>query len=309
MLEFLGKNKIDLQILKRIKEAVKNNFEKIDSVFNELNEFPFLKHDIQKRIEKGILFQPGRIVETMVIQSLADQLNCIYTENGQYISERFLLKQDGGSGMPDLIILDKLTGIFHIFEIKEPSAYGKSSGFTYDEHGKPVDFTTKNDEFREYAKSLFLPGGALEHYNILENQGHNKVFSIEDIITNDYDYIISYDEKNGLVKVMSPETYKESYDFRIEVRSCGRNTRKAFTTNLLEIQNDLVKLEESLIATISKRGDGKTSSRYKYVNLGATFSFKKDKIIQTNGKYYVKLKDLSQHVGEISIQHFTKKDA
>jgi len=190
--------KINIDNINKLKNAVKNNFEKIEEVSEILDKLPFLKDDISKRIETDNLFQPGRIVETIVIQSISDFLNCQYKGNGIYENDDFIIKQDGGSGKSDLSILDKSNNIQYIFEIKEPVAYGKSCGFTYDDTGKPVDFTSQDNKYKEYVKSLFEVGSILENYNILENIGHNKIFEVNDIITNKFDYIISYDA-NGIL--------------------------------------------------------------------------------------------------------------
>jgi hypothetical protein len=74
--------KINLDLLNKLKCAVRDNFEKIDGVSDILDFFPFLKNDIKNRLDNGILFQPGRIVETMIIQAIADHLGCIYIGNG-----------------------------------------------------------------------------------------------------------------------------------------------------------------------------------------------------------------------------------
>jgi methanogenic corrinoid protein MtbC1 len=79
--------KINTDNINKLKNAVKNNFEKIEEVSEILDTLPFLKDDISKRIETDNLFQPGRIVETIVIQSISDFLNCQYKGNGIYENE------------------------------------------------------------------------------------------------------------------------------------------------------------------------------------------------------------------------------
>jgi len=298
--------RINLNWLNLLKNAVKNDFEKITDVYDILENFPFLKNDINDRIKNGILFQPGRIFETMVIQSIANHLNFVYIGNGIYDSDNYTLKQDGGSGKSDLIITYKNENKDYIFEIKEPSAYGKSCGFTYNDNGKPMDFTSTNREYREYVKSLFVPGGILENYNILDNQGHNKIFEIDDIITNEFDYIISYDN-GGLLKFMTIDEYKINFGFRIEVRSCGRNTRKVFTKDKLNLVDDILYLDRNNITDIPQRGNGKKSTRCKYIENGSTFSFKIKDLKEENGISHIKLDKIKQHVGEVSIQHFKNR--
>jgi hypothetical protein len=297
--------KINLDFVNKLKNSVKNNFEKIDEVSDILDKLPFLKNDIENRIENKNLFQPGRIVETIIIQSISDCLGCSYNGNGVYENENYTIKQDGGSGKSDLMIVDKSENREYVFEIKEPVAYGKSCGFTYDNEGKPVDFTSKDKKYKEYVKSLFEIGNILYDYTILENIGHNKIYEINDIITNSFDFIISYDDKGTLV-VMTTDEYKEKFNFRIEVRSCGRNTRKLFTKNKLNIVDDVVFLEKNELLDIVQRG-GRTSSRYKYIKNNATFSFKKRDVKEKDGKLYINIDKIQQHVGEVSIQHFIKK--
>lgn len=297
--------KINIDNINRLKNAVKNNFEKIEEVSEILDTLPFLKDDISKRIETDNLFQPGRIVETIVIQSISDFLNCQYKGSGIYENDDFIINQDGGSGKSDLSIFDKSNNIQYIFEIKEPVAYGKSCGFTYDDNGKPVDFTSQDNKYKEYVKSLFEVGSILENYNILDNIGHNKIFEVNDIITNKFDYIISYDV-NGILDIMTSEEYKEAFDFKIEIRSCGRNTRKAFTKNKLDLNGDIVILKKEELSEITQRG-GRTSSRYKYLKNNATFSFKKRDVREKDGQLFIHIDKVNQHVGEVSIQHFKKK--
>jgi len=295
--------RINLASLNKIKNAVRDNFERIDEVSDILENLPFLRNDINNRINNLILFQPGRIVETMIIQTIANHLGCVYIGNGIYENERYSIKQDGGSGMSDLVITDKIENKIKIFEIKEPVAYGKSCGFTYDDNGKPIDFTSKNEKYKEYVKSLFETGGELENYNILENQGHNKIFNIEDIITNNFDHIISYDN-NGIISIMTIDEYKSKFSFKIEVRSCGRNTRKVFTENKLSLVDNKHYVNKNDIEDIIQRG-GRTSSRYKYIHKNATFSFKKTDLKEDNdGRTYIDFGKIKQHVGEVSIQHF-----
>lgn len=297
--------KINIDNINRLKNAVKNNFEKIEEVSEILDTLPFLKDDISKRIETDNLFQPGRIVETIVIQSISDFLNCQYKGSGIYENDDFIINQDGGSGKSDLSIFDKSNNIQYIFEIKEPVAYGKSCGFTYDDNGKPVDFTSQDNKYKEYVKSLFEVGSILENYNILDNIGHNKIFEVNDIITNKFDYIISYDV-NGILDIMTSEEYKDAFDFKIEIRSCGRNTRKAFTKNKLDLNGDIVILNKEELSEITQRG-GRTSSRYKYLKNNATFSFKKRDVKEKDGQLFIHIDKVNQHVGEVSIQHFKKK--
>jgi len=300
-----GNLKINLIELNKVKNSVKDNFERIDEVSYILENLPFLKNDINNRINNGVLFQPGRIVETMIIQAISNHLGCVYIGNGIYENELYSIKQDGGSGMPDLIITHKIDNKVEIFEIKEPVAYGKSCGFTYNDNGKPVDFTSKSEKYKEYVKSLFEIGGELENYNILENQGHNKIFNIEDIITNEFDYIISYDN-NGNLNIMTIDEYKKSFSFKIEVRSCGRNTRKVFTENKLSLIDNKHYVNKNDIEDITQRG-GRTSSRYKYIHNNATFSFKKSDLKEDSYGTYIEFSKIKQHVGEVSIQHFLTK--
>jgi hypothetical protein len=295
---------INLDYLNRFKIAVKNGFENISEVSDILEKFPFLKNDIANRLNNQVLFQPGRIVETMVIQSIADHLNCVYIGNGIYENDKYLIKQDGGSGMSDLIITDKIENKEYIFEIKEPVAYGKSCGFTYDENGKVDCLTSKSEKYKEYVKSLFETGGMLESYNILENQGHNKIYEIDDVITNKFDYIISYDN-NGVLSIMTIDEYKTGFSFRIDVRSCGRNTRKVFTKGKLNLIDGILYLDKNDITNITQRGGG-TSSRCKYIKNNATFSFKRNDLKEVDGKLYIEFDKINQHVGEVSIQHFKK---
>lgn len=298
------KIKINLEDLNKLKIAVKNNFEKIDDVSDILENLPFLKNDIKNRLNSGVLFQPGRIVETMVIQSISNQLECKYTDNGIYENDKYIIKQDGGSGMSDLVIIDKIKNKKYIFEIKEPLAYGKSCGYNYDDNGNPVNFTSKNSKFREYTSSLFESGNILSGYNILENQGHNKIFEIVDIITNDFDYIISYDN-DGVLKFMTIDEYKEEFSFRIEVRPCGRNTQKVFTPSKLNLVDGILFLDKNDIKDITQRG-GRKSSRCKYISNGATFSFKRNDLKQDGDGFLIHINKIKQHVGEVSIQHFRK---
>jgi len=297
--------KIDIEILNLLKNAVRNDFEKIMDVMNILEDFPFLKNDIVNRLNNNNLFQPGRIVETMVTQSISNHLNCTYIGGGIYENDYYIITQDGGSGKNDLIINKKENKKTKIFEIKEPAAYGKSCGFTYDDSGTPVDFTSRNKEYREYVESLFKPGALLYNYNILESQGHNKIFDIDDIITNNLDYIISFDKKNGNLSIMTIDEYKKEIFFKIEVRSCGRNTRKVFTKDKLDLVGDILILEKNDINKIIQRG-GNISSRYKYIKNNATFSFKKKDLREDDGKFYIDLNKIKQHVGEVAIQHFKK---
>ncbi len=297
--------RINIDSINNLKNAVKNNFEKIDEVSKILDLLPFLKDDISKRMETDNLFQPGRIVETIIIQSISDFLGCKYKGFGVYENDDYIVKQDGGSGKSDLLILDKSTNVQYIIEIKEPIAYGKSCGFTYDDTGKPVDFTSQDNKYKEYVKSLFEVGSILENYNILENIGHNKIFETNDIITNKFDYIISYNT-NGILDIMTSEEYKDNFDFKIEIRSCGRNTRKAFTKSKLDLKGDIVLLNKQDLLEITQRG-GRTSSRYKYVKNNATFSFKKRDVKEKDGQLFINIDKVNQHVGEVSIQHFKKK--
>jgi len=294
------KIKINLDELNNLKNGVKKNFEKIKEYSYILEKYPFLENDINIRIDNGVLFQPGRIVETMVIQSISDTLGCTYIGNGIYENIKYYLKQDGGSGMPDLIFFDKINNIKHTIEIKEPVAYGKSSGFIYDDNGKPTEFTTKDKLCLKYIETLF--DDKLTNYNILENQGHNKIFEIDDIITNKFDYIISYDN-DGYLNIMTIDEYRKNFSFRIEVRSCGRNTRKVFTKNKLNLKDDIVYLDETNIKDIIPRL-GFSSKRCKYISNNATFSFQKKHLMEINGNLAIHLDKIKQHVGEVSIQHF-----
>jgi hypothetical protein len=297
--------KINIDNINKLKNAVKNNFEKIEEVSEILNILPFLKDDIHKRMKTDSLFQPGRIVETIIIQSISDFLNCHYKGSGIYENDDCIIRQDGGSGKSDLSIFDRSNNIQYIFEIKEPVAYGKSCGFTYDDTGKPVDFTSQDIKYKEYVKSLFEIGSILENYNILDNIGHNKIFETNDIITNEFDYIISYDD-SGVLDIMTSEEYKDAFDFKIEIRSCGRNTRKTFTKNKLDLNGDIVILKKEDLSEITQRG-GRTSSRFKYIKNNATFSFKKRDVEEKDGQLFIHIDKVNQHVGEVSIQHFKKK--
>lgn len=294
---------INLEELKKLKTAVKYSFKGIHNVLPIVSKYPFLKEDISYRIENNILFQPGRIVETLIIQSIASSLNCVYIGNGIYENEEYKMVQDGGSGKSDLIIIEKSSNTQKIYEIKEPCAYGLSCGFTYDKYGKPVEFTSKNDEFVEYVRNLFSEGNCLADYNILDNQGSNKYYSIDDLIMSNFDYIISYDQ-NGKILVMTKEEYIKEFNFKIEVRSCGRNVRKVYTPELLNLKGDYVMINKDQIIEIKQRG-GKTSSRYKYIDNGATFSFNKKYIITSNNnEVCVPLTRIKQHNGEVAIQHY-----
>jgi hypothetical protein len=105
---------------------------------------------------------------------------------------------------------------------------------------------------------------------------------------------------------MTIEQYKKIFSFRIEVRSCGRNTRKVFTENKLILVDDIHYLEKNDIEVIIQRG-GRKSSRYKYIHNNATFSFKKEHVKEKeDGKLCIELSKIKQHVGEVSIQHFIK---
>jgi hypothetical protein len=298
--------------INKLKYAVKNNFEKIEDVSSILDTLPFLKDDINGRIDSNRLFQPGRIVETIVIQSMSNFLNCSYKDNGIYENEKYILKQDGGSGKSDLTITDKIKNATYTFEIKEPIAYGKSCGFIYDDFGKPIEFTCRKNstpedaKYREYVMSLFQVGSILENYNILDNIGHNKLFETDNIITNNFDFIISYD-KIGKLTIMTVEEYKNKFSFKIEIRSCGRNTRKVFTESKLNLKGNFVILKSDELLEITQRG-GTISSRYKYIKNNATFSFKKKDVkVDHNGILSVNINNIKQHVGEVSIQHFRKK--
>lgn len=301
----LNKLKINIDNINKLKNSVKNNFEKIKDVSDILETLPFLKYDITKRIQTNTLFQPGRIVETIIIQTISNFLNCRYKGGGVYENSNYIIRQDGGSGKSDLSIFDKLINSLYIIEIKEPVAYGKSCGFIYDDAGKPVEFTSKNKKYKEYVKSLFDIGSILENYNILDNIGHNKIYETKDIITNDFDYIISYNI-NGVLDIMTIDEYKNNFNFKIEVRSCGRNTRKVFTRNKLLLNGDMVLLNKDDLLEINQRC-GKTSSRYKYLKNNATFSFKKKDVIEKDGTLFIHINKVKQHVGEVSIQHFKKK--
>lgn len=307
LIELLKSEKIKINIddINKLKKAVKNNFEKIESILDILNIYPFLKDDIYKRIKNNALIQPGRIVETVIIQSISDFLKCQYKDNGIYENNTYIIKQDGGSKKLDLSIFDKINKIQYVFEIKEPIAYGKSCGFTYDNNGKPVEFTSQDNKFKEYSKSLFEVGSILENYNILDNIGHNIIIKIDDIITNQFDYFITYDN-NGILYIMTPEEYKEAFNFKIEIRSCGRNTRKVFTKNKLDLNGDIVLLKKEDLLKIKQRG-GKISSRYKYLKNNAIFSFKKTDVKEKDGELFIHIDKVRQHVGEISIQHFKKE--
>jgi hypothetical protein len=154
--------------------------------------------------------------------------------------------------------------------------------------------------------SLFQVGSILENYNILDNRGHNKLFETDNIITNNFDFIISYDEV-GKLTIMTVEEYKNKFSFKIEIRSCGRNTRKVFTKSKLNLQGDFVILTSDELLEITQRG-GATSSRYKYIKNNATFSFKKKDVkVDISGILSVNINNIQQHVGEVSIQHFRKK--
>lgn len=288
-----GGIKISIDDINKLKNAVKNNFSKIYDVSDILEKYPFLKDDISKRIKSNNLFQPGRIVETIIIQYIANFLNCQYKGNGVYENDDFIIKQDGGSGKTDVSIFDKLNNIQYNNEIKEPVAYGKSCGFTYDDDGKPVEFTSKNHKYNEYVKSLFEIGSILENYNILNNIGHNKIFETNNIITNEFDYIISYDA-NGTLNIMTPEEYRGAFDFKIEIRSCGRNARKPFTKSKLDLNGDIVLLRKEDLSEITQRG-GRKSSRYKYVKKNATFSFKKKDVKEKDDQLFIHIDKVKQH--------------
>lgn len=296
-----SKIKISLDDINKLKKGVKNNFESINKVSCVLDKYKFLKSDINNRIDKGVLFQPGRIVETVIVQVISDFLDCSYVNDGIYENERYTIMQDGGSNKVDLTIVDKRIKKVYMFEIKEPVAYGKSCGFTYDENGKPNDFTSRDANFKEYAKSLF--DGSLKDYNIFENNRHNKYYNITNI-KSEYDYIISYDNKGNLT-IMTNDEYTNMFDFKIEIRSCGRNTRKVFTTTNLNIENDLLYVNENDLYEITQRG-GKNSSRYKYIINNTNYSFKKKDLIEIDGKLCINIKKVRQHVGELSIIHCMK---
>lgn len=307
VVDFIKTNnlKISLTDINILKNAVKGDFDGISKILPMLEYFPFLKDDINKRVESNRLFQPGRIVETIVIQSISNFLNCEYKGGGLYENEKFIIYQDGGSNKVDMVIFDKLENKEYIFEIKEPIAYGKSCGFTYNDNGKPVEFTSKSIKYKDYVKSLFQLGGVLENYNILKFIGHNKIIETKDVITNKYDFIVSYDDNGNLI-IMTNEEYPDNFNFKIEIRSCGRNTRKVFTKNKLNLQGDVVILDKNKLSEIIQRG-GKTSSRFKYISENATFSFKKTHIFEIDGCLCINITNVQQHVGEVSIQHFIKK--
>lgn len=300
-----GDIRINLKHVKILKNSVKDDFEKLDDSLDILEKYKFLKDDIMTRVNNNILFQPGRIVETVIAQAIADYLGCVYVGKGIYENDRFLIKQDGGSGKLDLYIIDKLYDIKYTYETKEPVAYGKSCGFVYDSQGKPIYFTSKDPIFNEYVKSLFDEGELLSGYNILENIGSNKIYEIENIIMNDFDFIISYDDK-GFLLVMTIEEYKNNFRSQIEARSCGRNTRKVFTKDKLDLVDDILYLKPEELSEITQRG-GKTSSRYKYIKNNATFSFNKKYVKEKDGQLFVPCNKIRQHVGEIAIQHIKKK--
>lgn len=300
-----GDIRINLKHVKILKNSVKDDFEKLDDSLDILERYKFLKDDIITRVNNNILFQPGRIVETVIAQAIADYLGCVYVGKGIYENDRFLIKQDGGSGKSDLYIIDKLYDIKYTYEIKEPVAYGKSCGFVYDSQGNPIDFTSRDPIFKEYVISLLNEGGLLNGYNILENIGNNKIYKIENIVTNNFDFIISYDNK-GFLSVMTIEEYKNNFRFQIEIRSCGRNTRKVFTKDKLDLINDILYLNPEELLEITQRG-GKTSSRYKYIKNNATFSFNKKYVEEKGGQLFIHCDKIRQHVGEIAIQHSKKK--
>lgn len=294
---------INLKELSCLKRCVKDSFENIESAKFILEKYPFLKEDIKNRILDNKLFQPGRIVETLITQSIANSLNCNYTNDGCYVNEQYVIKQDGGSGMPDTIIYDNSNNTKIVFEIREPFAYGKVCGFTYDENGKPNEFTSKNEQFRNHVKSLFEPDNLLENYNILNNQGHNSYYDTTDIILGDFNYMISFDSITGDLMFMTKEEYKQKFNFRIEIRPCGRNTRKVFTPNKLNLTEGVLFFKKEEVSEINQRG-GKESSRYKYISNNATFSFRKKFVLEKNGICSIPLNKINQHVGEVSIQHF-----
>jgi hypothetical protein len=152
---------------------------------------------------------------------------------------------------------------------------------------------------------LFQSGSILENYNILNFIGHNKIIETKDVITNKYDFIVSYDDKGNLI-IMTNEEYPDNFNFKIEIRSCGRNVRKVFTKNKLKLQGDDVVLDRNKLSEIMQRG-GKTFSRFKYISGNANFSFKKKDVFDKDGSLHVKVTNVKQHVGEVSIQHFIKK--
>lgn len=294
---------IDLKELAHLKKCVKNSFNDIEEAKLTLKQYPFLNEDISHRMSNNKLFQPGRIVETIVTQLIANSLDCTYTNNGCYVNEQYLIKQDGGSSMPDTIIYDKITGDKIIFEIREPIAYGKVCGFTYDDNGKPQEFTSKNEQFRDHVKSLFELGGLLEKYNILDNQGHNSYYETTDVILGDFNCMVSFDDVTGNLIFMTKSEYKEKFNFRIEIRPCGRNTRKVFTPSKLNLVDGVLFFKKSEVSEISQRG-GRKSSRYKYISNNATFSFQKKSVTEKDSIYSIPLNKINQHVGEVSIQHF-----
>ena len=151
---------------------------------------------------------------------------------------------------------------------------------------------------------MFEPNNILQDYNILENIGHNKTYNIDDILTNTYDFIISYD-KNGTLLIMTIDEYKSNFNFKIEVRSCGRNGRKVFTKNKLNLVDDYLILDKKDIFDITQRG-GNKSSRYKYIYNNSTFSFKKKDLKEENNKLIIHVDKITQHVCEVAIQHFKK---
>jgi hypothetical protein len=65
-------------------------------------------------------------------------------------------------------------------------------------------------------------------------------------------------------------------------------------------------LNKEDLLEITQRG-GRTSSRYKYLKNNATFSFKKRDVKEKDGKLFIHIDKVNQHVGEVSIQHFKKK--
>lgn len=296
---------INLEELTTLKDGVKDGFNKIENCWSVLETYPFLKHDIQERIKTNSLPQPGRIVETLIVQSIANILNCKYEGYGYYVNEDISILQDGGSGQPDLLIIDKKTNTQIVFEIKEPHAYGKTCGFVYDDNGKPIQFTSKSQEVKNYFESFFQEGGILEKYNILENEGHNSYFPLSNTIIGSFDYIVSFDKLSGKLIFMTAEEYKESFDFKIEVRPCGRNTRNVFTPSKLNLSNGVLFFKPNDVSEITSRG-GKNSSRYKYISESATFSFRKTHVIKQNDVWSISLKKIKQHVGEVSIQHCIK---
>lgn len=296
---------INIKNLNKLKKSIKNNFEKINEVSIILDKYPFLKNDIKNRMNSGILFQPGRIVETLIIQLVANTLECKYIENGIYQNDKYEIIQQGGSGKSDMLLRDKENNTILVFEIKEPISYGKSCGFIYNNYGEPIEFTSKDYNYKNYIKNLFSLNNNFKTYNILENIGHNKTFDISDILTNEFDYIISYNNM-GKLFIMGKNEYINKFTFKIEIRSCGRNKRKVFTKEKLKIINNYIKIEKDEIVDIKQRG-GDNSSRYKYIKNNATFSFNKKDLIENNGQYLIHIDKVKQHVGEISIKHFIKK--